>query len=115
MFDNFLINAVDEGAVVKVAFSLLALLGQDVTMISVLPLQMAAAGYLETLFGSGLGLHFWHFTISFKVLKMSYFFVDLGAIIICIRLPSSLGIISTLPNSSNSCANFNSITSPCSL
>jgi hypothetical protein len=42
-------------------------------MISVLSLQMAAAGYLETLLGSGLGLHFRHFTISFKVLKMSLF------------------------------------------
>jgi hypothetical protein len=35
-------------------------------MISMLSLQMAAAGYLETLLGSGLGLHFRHFTISFK-------------------------------------------------
>ena len=69
MFDDFLINAVNEGGVVKVTFSLLAFLGQDVAMISVLPLQMAAAGYLETLLGSGLGLHFWHFTISFKVIK----------------------------------------------
>ena len=71
MFDDFLIHAVDEGAVVKIAFSLLALLGQDVTMISVLPLQMAAAGYLETLLGSGLGLHFRHFTISFKGIKLT--------------------------------------------
>ena len=69
MFDDFLINAVDESGVVKIAFSLLAFLGQDVAMISMLPLQMAAAGYLETLLGSGLGLHFWHFTISFKGIK----------------------------------------------
>ena len=55
---------------VEVAFSLLALLGQDVTMISMLSLQMAAAGYLETLLGSGLGLHFRHFTISFKGIKL---------------------------------------------
>ena len=66
MFDDFLISTVDESGVVKVAFSLLALLGQDVTMISMLPLQMAAAGYLETLLGSGLGLHFWHFTLYLK-------------------------------------------------
>ena len=57
---------------IKITFSLLALLGQDVTMISVLSLQMAAAGYLETLLGSGLGLHFRHFTISFKVLSYSF-------------------------------------------
>ena len=66
MFHDFLINAVNESAVIKITFSLLALLGQDVAMISVLPLQMAATGYLETLLGSGLGLHFWHFT---KILK----------------------------------------------
>ena len=71
-------------------------------MISMLSLQLAATRYLETLLGSGLCLHFRHFTIGFKVLKMSYFFVDFGAIIICIRLPSSLGIISTFPYSSNS-------------
>ena len=73
MFDDFLIDTIHEGGVVKIAFSLLALLGQNVAMISMLPLQVAAAGYLETLLGSGLRLHFWHFTISFKVLKMSLF------------------------------------------
>ena len=73
MFHDFLISTLDEGGVIEITFSLLALLGQDVTMISVLSLQMAAAGYLETLLGSGLGLHFRHFTISFKVLKMSLF------------------------------------------
>ena len=75
MFDDFLISAVDESAVVKIAFSLLALLGQDVTMISVLPLQMAAAGYLETLLGSGLGLHFRHFTINFRGIKLFFYFL----------------------------------------
>ena len=73
MFHDFLISTVDEGGVIEITFSLLAFLGQDVAMISVLSLQMAAAGYLETLLGSGLGLHFRHFTISFKVLKMSLF------------------------------------------
>jgi hypothetical protein len=42
-------------------------------MISVLSLQMAAAGYLETLLGSGLGLHFRHFTISFKGIKLLFY------------------------------------------
>ncbi len=73
MFHDFLVSAIHEGAVIEITFSLLALLGQDVAMISVLSLQMAAAGYLETLLGSGLGLHFRHFTISFKVLKMRLF------------------------------------------
>ena len=72
MFHDLLISPLNDGGVVEVAFSLLALLGQDVTMISMLSLQMAAAGYLETLLGSGLGLHFRHFTISFKVLSYSF-------------------------------------------
>ena len=65
MFHDFLVSLLNDGGVVEITFSLLALLGQDVAMISVLSLQMAAAGYLETLLGSGLGLHFRHFTISF--------------------------------------------------
>lgn len=64
---------------IEITFSLLALLGQYVTMISVLSLQMAAAGYLETLLGSGLSLHFRHFTISFKGIKLLYLFLLLLA------------------------------------
>ncbi len=79
MFHDFLISTLDEGGVIEITFSLLALLGQDVTMISVLSLQMAAAGYLETLLGSGLGLHFRHFTISFKGIKLLYLFLLLLA------------------------------------
>ena len=73
MFHDFLVCSLNDCSVVEVAFSLLALLGQDVAMISMLSLQLAATRYLETLLGSGLCLHFRHFTISFKVLKMSLF------------------------------------------
>lgn len=66
MFDNFLVSTLHNGSVVEVTFSLLALLGQDVTMIGMLSLQFAATRYLETLLGSGLGLHFRHFTIILK-------------------------------------------------
>ena len=69
MLDDFLVGLLHDCGVVEITFSLLALLGQDVAMISVLSLQLAAAGYLETLLGSGLGLHFRHFTISFKGIK----------------------------------------------
>ena len=51
---------------VKVAFSLLAFLGQDVAMISMLPLDSAGARQFETFLSAGLCLHFWHFTICFK-------------------------------------------------
>jgi hypothetical protein len=72
LFHDLFVSPLNDGGVVEVAFSLLALLGQNVTMISMLSLQMAAAGYLETLLGSGLGLHFRHFTISFKGIKLLF-------------------------------------------
>ena len=74
MFHDLFVSPLNDGGVVEVAFSLLALLGQDVTMISMLSLQLAATRYLETLLGSGLSLHFRHFTISLKVL--SYYFIS---------------------------------------
>ena len=66
MFHDFLVCSLNDCSVVEVTFSLLALLGQDVAMISMLSLQLAATRYLETLLGSGLSLHFWHFTINLK-------------------------------------------------
>ena len=66
MFDDFLINAVNESGVVKIAFSLLAFLGQDVAMISMLPLDSAGARQFKTFLSAGLGLHFWHFTDLLK-------------------------------------------------
>ena len=79
MFDNSLVSLLNDGGVVEVAFSLLALLGQDVAMISMLSLQLAATRYLETLLGSGLCLHFRHFTISLKVLGYSFLSLILSA------------------------------------
>ena len=75
MFHDFLVSAIHDGAVIEITFSLLALLGQDVAMISMLSLQLAATRYLETLLGSGLSLHFRHFTIILMVL--SYYSISL--------------------------------------
>ena len=78
----------------------------------------AGARQFKTFLCAGLCLHFWHLTILFLTVKNEfpfYFLVLLGAIIIIIRLPSNLGIISTLPNSSSSCAKRSSMISPWSL
>ena len=75
MFHDFLVCSLNDCSVVEITFSLLALLGQDVAMISMLSLQLAATRYLETLLGSGLSLHFRHFTIILMVL--SYYSISL--------------------------------------
>ena len=41
------------------------LLGEDVTVVSMLSLDFAGAGEGETLLGSGLGFHCWHYFTVF--------------------------------------------------
>ena len=70
--------------------------------------QLIRAGKLETLFSSRFGFNFWHLLLEFYVdistflfnsefRIQNYFFFGSGAKNIVIRLPSSLGICSTLP------------------
>jgi hypothetical protein len=49
-----------QGNVRKITLLLGCLFGQNVAFESVLTLDFARAGQRETLFGAGLGLHFWH-------------------------------------------------------
>ena len=55
------VGACHESGLVKIAFALLALLCQDVAMISVFPFDFPCAGERETLFRRGIGLNFRHF------------------------------------------------------
>lgn len=58
----------------------------------------------------------WVFILGIVFCFICYFdFVDLGAMKINIRLPSSFGMLSTLPKSSNSCAKVSNKSSPRSL
>ena len=50
--------------VLQIALLLLFLLSQDVTVISVVTLNLTRSGKLETLFGTGIRLYFWHFFVS---------------------------------------------------
>ena len=60
-FANLLhVRAVNEGHMVKVALLLLGLLGQDVTVISVVTLDLTCSGECETLLGTGISLYFSH-------------------------------------------------------
>ena len=54
LFDNSLIRALDDGGMIQIAFSLLALLGQNVAMIGMLPFDSAGTRQFKTFFGTGL-------------------------------------------------------------
>lgn len=64
-FYAFLVVNAHESGVVEVAFLRGLFLSQDVTVESMLSLDFAGAGEVETLLGSGLGLHFWHYFTVF--------------------------------------------------
>ena len=51
----------DNRAVIKISLLLLRLLSQNVTVISVLTLDLACSSKRETLLCSGLSFNFWHF------------------------------------------------------
>lgn len=45
---------------IKISLTLLGLLGEDVAVVSVLPLDFSRSGKRETLFGTGVGLKLCH-------------------------------------------------------
>ena len=60
------INTVNKCEMVKISLLLLGLLGEDVAVVSVLPLDFSRSGKRETLFGTGVGLKLCHFTKIFN-------------------------------------------------
>ena len=48
----------------QVAFLLLSFLGQDVTVISVVTLNLTRSGEHEALLSTGIRLYFWHFFVN---------------------------------------------------
>ena len=50
----------EDGEVVQIAFLFLGLLGEDVAVVSVLPLDLSRSGKRETLFGTGVGFELCH-------------------------------------------------------
>ena len=51
---------------IKIPFLLLGLLGEDVAVVSVLPLDFARPGKRETLFSTGVRFYLWHFVLNLK-------------------------------------------------
>ena len=48
---------------IKIPFLFLGLLGEDVAVVSMLPLDFSRPGRRETLFGTGIGFKLCHFVV----------------------------------------------------
>ena len=57
---------VHDAHVGEVSFTLFALLGQDVTLVSMFSFNLPCSGKGEPFFGTGISLNFWHFVNLFK-------------------------------------------------
>lgn len=54
------IGLLEKSEVIKVSLTFFGLLGEDVAVVSVLPLDFSRSGKRETLFGTGVGLKLCH-------------------------------------------------------
>ena len=57
---------VNDSVVYKVSLLLLRFLSQDVTVESVLSLNLTRSGKSESFFSTGISLYFWHFLLFLK-------------------------------------------------
>ena len=57
------VGVVNDTHLTQVAFTLLALLGQDVTLVSMSSFNLSGAGKGEPFLRSGIRLNFWHFVL----------------------------------------------------
>ena len=60
LLDTVHIHLFDDREVVEIPLLLLGLLGEDVAVISVLPLDLSRSGKRKALFGTGVGLELCH-------------------------------------------------------
>ena len=57
------VGFVNDAHLTQVTFTLLALLGQDVTLVSMSSFNLSGAGKGEPFLRSGIRLNFWHFVL----------------------------------------------------
>ena len=67
LFDAVHVNLFDDSEMVEIPLLLLGLLGEDVAVVSMLPLDFSRSGKRETLFGTGVGLELCHLFVVDKV------------------------------------------------
>ena len=60
--DLGLVGSLHGRSVAEIALLFLSLFGQDVTVISVLALDLTCAGESKAFLCSGISFHFWHFS-----------------------------------------------------
>ena len=60
LFYSLHVILVEDSEVIKISLTLLGLLGEDVAVVSVLPLDFSRSGKREALFGTGVGLKLCH-------------------------------------------------------
>lgn len=93
--DALLIRRVYQSGVCQIPFLLFCFFSQNMTVISVFPLDLSRACERKPLFGTGIGFHLGHINL---LNKYGYFLLAfMGAIIMIILFPSSFGICSALP------------------
>ena len=57
------VTLVDDAHVSEVSLTLFALLGQDVTLVSMFSFNLPCSGKGESFFGTGISFNFWHFVV----------------------------------------------------
>ena len=65
------VAAVYDSRMNQITFLFLRLLRENVTVVSVMSLDLTSSGETESLLGTGVCLYFWHFFIEFSYLLYS--------------------------------------------
>jgi len=61
----------------KISLLLFSLFGQNVTFVSMFPLDFSCSGKGEPLFGTGISLHFWHFALfEFVIIIVPFYLLS---------------------------------------
>ena len=63
LLDDGQVGFFNDAHLTQVTFTLLALLGQDVTLVSMSSFNLSGAGKGEPFLRSGIRLNFWHFVL----------------------------------------------------
>jgi hypothetical protein len=64
---------VNQAGLRKISLLLFGLFRQNMTFVSMFPLDFSCSGKGEPLFGAGISLHFWHFALFEFVIILSLF------------------------------------------
>ena len=72
-FNTVYVRFMHQTGLRQIPLLLLGLLGQNMTLVSMFPLDFPCSGKGEPLFGTGISLHFWHFALLEFVIIIGLF------------------------------------------